>query len=334
MKKETTLFAILTAALLATAAPATAQTNADSATLAVPTFSLEAYGDANYRHQKVGGTWQNIEETNAVLIMGCDFGNGWALGLETGLMRGSSKGAEAESWNELELSELWVEKTFSPHFGLRVGHYVVPVAYVNYIGTTFDYFSTAPSEAEATLMPFASNQTGVTLFGEAGAWSYQLQLLADFSENNRYGVAARIDNTAIDGLRLGLSGYAGSHDRYVGAFDFTFDRANWLVRGNADYVWNGANGFEAAVEAGYDVMAFLNNRPAQQKLYAFGRYEYAQTAADMAEAHYVPETTRLTAGVNYEPLPQVRFKAEYSHSFRSAAHQDDSHLAVGVAFAF
>ncbi len=332
MKISSIHFSFFAVLLSANTLSLSAQNVPDTTATASPRFTLETYGDANCRRDNEGGIWRNTEETNAVLIMGCDFGQGWALGLETGFARGSSKGATAESHNELTLSELWVEKSFSPQLNLRVGHYVVPVAYVNYIGTTFDYFSTAPSEAEAVLMPFASNQTGVSLFGEHGAWSYRLQLLADFSAANRYGAAVRADNTAFSGLRLGLSGYAGSGGRYVGAVDFTLDRAHWLVRGNADYVWNGAGGFTAALEAGYDFFSLLNNRPARQKFYAFGRYEYARTAAGMPEENSLPETSRFTVGVNYEPLPQVRFKAEYARRLQAGAHGDASCLAVGVAF--
>ncbi len=326
MKTYSRLFIAVPLFLATAVLPLGAQTDA-------PRLSLEGYGDANYRHRTSGGDYRQMEETNAVLIMGCDFGGGWTLGLEAGLARGSSKGATAESWNAVEVSELWVEKSFSPAFSLRVGHYVVPVAYVNYIGTTFDYFPTSPSEAEAALMPFASNQTGLSLLGEQGAWCYQFQLLADFGEANRYGAALRVDNTAIAGLRLGLSGYAGNKKRYVGAFDFTYDRAAWLVRGNAACIGNGGAGaFTAAVEAGYDVFSLFGKRPKGQKCYPFGRYEYARTAAGMPEENSLPETSRLTVGVNYEPLPQVRFKAEYARRLQTGTHGNASFLAVGVAF--
>ena len=81
----------------------------------------------------------------------------------------------------------------------------------------------------------------------------------EFKVANKYGFAARIDNYTLPGLRVGLSGYYGQamHNSYphefegedangnkktydgtkgrvaIGAIDFTFNRYNWIVRGNA-----------------------------------------------------------------------------------------------------
>lgn len=78
----------------------------------------------------------------------------------------------------------------------------------------------------------------------------------EFEVANKYGFAARIDNYTIPGLRFGISGYYGQsmhnavpHDMengnkvakkwkgniYLGSFDFTFNRYNWVARGNIDY---------------------------------------------------------------------------------------------------
>jgi hypothetical protein len=74
---------------------------------------------------------------------------------------------------------------------------------------------------------------------------------------NKYGVALRIDNHSLPGLRIGLSGYYGqsignSYPRnasgvdaeykgqvVVASADFTYKGYNWIVRGQADWGYLG-----------------------------------------------------------------------------------------------
>ena len=74
----------------------------------------------------------------------------------------------------------------------------------------------------------------------------------EFEVATKYGIALRIDNYSLPGLRLGLSGYYGhtqgntfpaeeTQVQYkgalaVGCFDFTYYANNWIIRGQADYV--------------------------------------------------------------------------------------------------
>ena len=78
----------------------------------------------------------------------------------------------------------------------------------------------------------------------------------EFKPANKYGFAVRGDWYAAQGLRIGLSGYAGQamHNTYpnemegsgktydkvkanvlIGSVDMTLNRWNWIVRGQADY---------------------------------------------------------------------------------------------------
>ena len=127
-------------------------------------------------------------------------------------------------------------------------------------------------------MPSTWHQTGVSFFGRYGHWRYEAQLLAglnadgftntnwikngaksplEYDVANKYGVAMRVDNTSITGLRIGLSGYYGhsignSYPRNaagvdatykgrvaIGAIDLTYRGHNWIVRGQADYGYLG-----------------------------------------------------------------------------------------------
>ena len=118
----------------------------------------------------------------------------------------------------------------------------------------------------------------MSFFGRSGDFRYEAQLLAglnadnftntgwihkgpasplEYDVANKYGVALRLDNYSIPGLRIGLSGYYGesignSYPRnasgvdaeykgqvLVSALDFTYNGHNWIVRGQADYGYLG-----------------------------------------------------------------------------------------------
>ena len=188
----------------------------------------------------------------------------------------------------------------------------------------------------------------MSFFGRYKAFRYEAQLLAglnadnftntgwihkghkspmEYDVANKYGAAARLDYYALPGLRIGLSGYYGqsignSYPRNangtdaeykgtvaVGALDFTYNRHNWIVRGQADYGYLGdaeqlkyvynrvnkkspfhhsafvsKNAYAVGIEAGYDLFSQIESMRSQDKrLYVFGRYEQYKgiTGADV-----------------------------------------------------
>lgn len=208
----------------------------------------------------------------------------------------------------------------------------------------------------------------------------------EFKVANKYGFAARIDNYTLPGLRVGLSGYYGQamHNSYphefegedangnkktydgtkgrvvIGAIDFTFNRYNWIVRGNADYGYLsnastiskikrnltsnnapykktpvGKNAVAVGIEAGYDVFSQIGKlREDNQKLYLFGRYEYYKSyipAKDQAKYEYTGKN-RMAFGVNYYPIPQIAVKAEYSKRFFKSQYNNEPSVSLGVAY--
>ena len=205
----------------------------------------------------------------------------------------------------------------------------------------------------------------------------------EFKVANKYGFAARIDNYTLPGLRVGLSGYYGQamHNSYphefegedangnkktydgtkgrvaIGAIDFTFNRYNWIVRGNADYGYlsnastiskikrnltsNNAPykktpvAVAVGIEAGYDVFSQIGKlREDNQKLYLFGRYEYYNSyipAKDQAKYEYTGKN-RMAFGVNYYPIPQIAVKAEYSKRFFKSQYNNEPSVSLGVAY--
>lgn len=208
----------------------------------------------------------------------------------------------------------------------------------------------------------------------------------EFKVANKYGFAARIDNYTLPGLRVGLSGYYGQamHNSYphefegedangnkktydgtkgrvaIGAIDFTFNRYNWIVRGNADYGYLsnastiskikrnltsnnapykktpvGKNAVAIGIEAGYDVFSQIGKlREDNQKLYLFGRYEYYNSyipAKDQSKYEYTGKN-RMAFGVNYYPIPQIAVKAEYSKRFFKSQYNNEPSVSLGVAY--
>lgn len=208
----------------------------------------------------------------------------------------------------------------------------------------------------------------------------------EFKVANKYGFAARIDNYTLPGLRVGLSGYYGQamHNSYphefegedangnkktydgtkgrvaIGAIDFTFNRYNWIVRGNADYGYLsnastiskikrnltsnnapykktpvGKNAVAVGIEAGYDVFSQIGKlREDNQKLYLFGRYEYYNSyipAKDQSKYEYTGKN-RMAFGVNYYPIPKIAVKAEYSKRFFKSQYNNEPSVSLGVAY--
>ena len=379
-------------------------------------FSDNVYRYSNPSQHKDDPGHGRFDIPHAVIYLSYDFGKGWSMSSEIEFEHGGAGGAveqefdeagdweqETEKGGEVELEQLWIQKSFAPWANLRVGHFVVPVGLTNAYHEPLNYFTVYRPEGEGTILPCTWHQTGVSLWGRHGDWRYEAQFLPgldalmfsqegwikdgakspyEFDVANKYAVAARVDNYSVPGLRLGLSAYYGhsinntypndkegegkQYDKVkgvvaVGAFDFTLNRANWIVRGNADYGYLGdaaaistaklnatasnapakklpvgKNAVALGVEAGYDVFSqFSKLRNKEQKFYVFGRYEYYDS--------YIPDKKnqreynftnrqRVAAGVNYYPIPQIAVKAEYSHRFLKSQYNDEPSVSIGIAY--
>jgi hypothetical protein len=200
----------------------------------------------------------------------------------------------------------------------------------------------------------------------------------EFEVANKYGVALRIDNYSIPGLRLGLSGYYGESigNSYpknangvdaeykgqviVGAFDFTYNAHNWIIRGQADYGYLGdaeqlkyvynrtnkkspyhhsafvsKNAYAVGIEAGYDIFSQIScMRADEKKLYIFGRYEQYNPYASNTKgtAYDYTDVKRMAVGVNYYPVPEIAIKAEYSNRFLKSQYNNEPSINIGVTY--
>ncbi len=306
---------------------------------------------------------------------------------------------EVEKGGEVELEQFWLQKRFSQAANIRAGHIVVPVGLNNAHHEPLNFFTVYRPEGENTILPSTWHQTGVSFWGRYRKVRYEAQLLAalnadqftntgwihkghksplEYDVANKYGMAARVDYYVMPGLRMGLSGYYGHTigNTYpaeknglsttykgrlaVGAVDLTFNRNNWIVRGQADYGYLGdadqlkymynrknskspfkhsafvsGNAYAVGIEAGYDVFSQMARMRADgKKLYVFGRFEsYNPYASDTKGVSYdYTAVKRMAAGINYHPMPEIAVKAEYSHRFLKNTYNDEPAVNIGVAY--
>ena len=260
-------------------------------------YSRNFYSDNVYRYSKASQykddpSHGRFDVPHAVVYLSYDFGKGWTMSSEiefehTGV--GSAieqEFEEAGEWEqevekggEVELEQFWIQKSFARWANIRAGHIVVPVGLNNAHHEPLNFFTVYRPEGENTIMPSTWHQTGVSFWGRYKDFRYEAQLVAglnsdnftntgwikkghkspmEFDVANKYGVALRVDNYSIPGLRIGLSGYYGHaigntypaekdgiSTKYkgrvvIGSIDLTYNAHNWIVRGQADYGYLGS----------------------------------------------------------------------------------------------
>lgn len=308
---------------------------------------------------------------------------------------------EQEKGGEVELEQFWLQKSFGRGLNIRAGHIVLPFGLTNAHHEPLNFFTVYRPEGENTILPCTWHQTGVSLFGRLGDWRYEAQFIAglnalkfnrqnwiqeganspfEFEPANKYGALVRIDNYSIPGLRMGVSAYYGQSmnnlvpnlytsaankkvkgNIYLGSFDFTFNRYNWIARGNIDYGYvsdastissytypnkasNGVTPYEmedkyfgshamaSMIEVGYDVFSQINKlRADNQKLYVFGHFEYYDSYIHTATKKWTNKRI-WSFGVNYYPIPQIAVKAEYNLRDLQKPYNDEPALNIGIAY--
>jgi len=254
-------------------------------------MSRNFYSDNYLRYSNAekyrDGSHGRFDLPHAVVWLGYDFGRGWSFGTEIEFEHGGTESAveieeeeageyesEVERGGEVALEQFWIQKSFSPALNLRMGHMVVPVGATNMHHMPDEYFGVCRPEGESTIFPCTWHETGVSLWGTAGRWRYEVMFLPgldsdrftskgwihdgagspyEFKIGTSCAGAFRIDNFSVRGLRLSLSGYCGNSFRNtlydngnakwkdvtgtvaIGCFDFAYDDRNVIVRGSFDY---------------------------------------------------------------------------------------------------
>lgn len=229
-----------------------------------------------------------VDLPHVVFMLGYDFGHGWTLGTELEFEHGGTESAvemeseetgeyekEIERGGEVALEQFWLQKSFNPALNLRLGHDVVPVGATNNAHLPSQFFGVFRPEGEATILPSTWHATGLSLWGKLGHCRYQAMLIPslnsslfsvanwaggasaspyEFTPANRLGLAARLDNYSVKGLRVGLSGFLGNtfnndivtdefSNKYsnvkalmmFASLDFLYQQGPLTARGNLDY---------------------------------------------------------------------------------------------------
>ncbi|MBQ7442012.1 MAG: hypothetical protein IJV52_10990, partial [Prevotella sp.] len=147
----------------------------------------------------------------------------------------------------------------------------------------------------------------------------------------------------------------------VGSLDFTLDKWNWIVRGQADYgslsdvdaintikdakahasnspvksAMVGKNAVSVGIEAGYNIFSqFEKLRESEKKCYLFGRYEYYDSyipTKNKSQFNYT-NVNRIALGVNYYPIPQIAIKADYSTRLLKNPYNNEPSINIGIAY--
>ena len=145
----------------------------------------------------------------------------------------------------------------------------------------------------------------------------------------------------------------------IGAFDFTYQAHNWIVRGNFDYghLWdsqkistvnrnypknsgcpqsNVASDVMAySIEAGYDLFSQIRKLRGVQNLYLFGHYGFYdtmwKTEQNIPDLRYYNRRI-LSCGINYRPIPQITIKAEYSNRLLHAPYNNEQTFSLGITY--
>ena len=241
------------------------------------------YSDNVYRYSSAashsGEQHGRFDIPHAVIYVGYNFGKGWTMQTEiefehTGTGASVEKEfeeageweTEVEKGGEVELEQFWIQKSFCDAFNVRMGHIVVPVGGLNYSHEPLNFFTVYRSEGEFTILPSTWHDTGISIWGEAGTWRYEAQVLSgldammfsrdnfikngahtpfEFQVANTLGFAGRLDKSFMQkALRLGLSGYAGNTLRNTFPYEeltnsYIKDATGTLLLGAFDLRYNG-----------------------------------------------------------------------------------------------
>ena len=271
-----------------------------AAPVATAQLTVGGYGEAVYSYNFYSDAWNRyktpanfkddhnsrVDLPHVVIYLGYDFGKGWSMGSEIEFEHGGVEAAvemeddeggeyesEIERGGEVALEQFWLQKSFSPEFNIRAGHIVVPVGATNRAHEPLNFFGVYRPAGDNNIIPCTWHETGISLWGRAGAWRYEAMLIPgldsdrfgretwvksgagspyEFKIANALAGAFRVDNYSVRGLRMGLSGYVGntfsntlSHPNStwddvkgtlaIGAFDFDYSGYNFIARGGIIY---------------------------------------------------------------------------------------------------
>ena len=363
------------------------------------------FSGAGIGSKKLDNLRSQVSIPRYILAIDAKFDKGWSFGGEIEFEYGGTGVAiepeygegieyeyEFEKAGEVVLEQMWIEKSFGELLKIRAGHQIVPVGITNFQHEPIFYLGTTRPEGESTLIPCTWHETGLSVMGRYKWLGYQAMVVngldplgfgdQNWIQNGRQRLyettsfqnpafAARLNFYAIDGLRLGLSGYYAAKtsgnvidvaetDHFdapvaIGSADLEYRNHGLVVRANALYGYVGdvdeinairrdafsgysntkvaQNALTYFVEAGYNVGQYIEN---DLNITPFVRYEYLDPEQNSSLAADPRNCARIVAaGINYFPTPGVVVKADYTHRMigeKSIAFNNENTFSLSVGF--
>jgi hypothetical protein len=321
---------------------------------------IGGYGEMHYNHLSEDGTdSRTLDMHRVVLFFGYEF-NDWARfvsewEVEHVLVSASSNGA-------VEIEQAYVELDLTPSTRLRTGVLLMPVGSVNETHEPPTFYGVERPVIETTIIPTTWYSTGVSLTQRfdngvtvdvmlsEGLQTEDPTTSSDAdpfdlkagkqkgSQANAYDLAVttRAVYRGVQGLELAAYGqYQPDLDQSA---ETSYAESATLLGGHVIYQWHDFT--TKALYARWD-LAGDDAKAAGKDVQKGGYLELDWKAAEqwgvfVRQSAWSQQTgvdaTQSDVGVNYYPLPQVVFKADYQLQNDDAGNIDGFNLGMGYEF--
>lgn len=214
-----------------------------------------------------------LDATRFVATLLATTASGWELEAELEIEHGGTGSAvelehdefgevehEIEKGGEVQLEELYLERTFAGRYQLKLGRFYVGVGHLGSRYRPTDYLAATRSEVETTVVPGQWDELGLSFtaflgrvrataqivngldstgFSSAGWVSTGHQGAFEVIRASDLAAVARVDVTVARGVELGAAGYAGNTSRNRPKADLVRDcpDADPTVVAPCGYLW-------------------------------------------------------------------------------------------------
>lgn len=335
--------------------------------------TLGGYGELHFNDYKNNNKNSAIDFHRFVLFIGHEF-NDW-ISFHSELEVEHSLAGDGKP-GEVELEQAYIDLKVIEPLNFRVGLMLMPIGFINETHEPNTFYGVERPDVVKNIIPTTWWEAGVGVFGEvAEGLSYKLYMVstpnaANFKANGSsgirsgrqkvakavaedFGVTARLEYSAIPGLKLGASYFGGDTsqgDDSMGSakvtiteLDFQFSKSFIDLKGmyvnvslddaydvnvslgttdiptrTSDWAAGNALGEEMTgyyIEGALRLMEFINPNT-DQELAVFVRkseYNTHNSVPTGVTANPVYDVEVLTIGIDYKPVENVVIKADYQN---------------------
>ena len=355
--------------------------------------TLGGYGELHFNDYKNNNKNSAIDFHRFVLFFGHEF-NDWVsfhgeLEVEHSLAGDGKPG-------EVELEQAYIDLKIIEPLNFRAGLMLMPIGFMNETHEPNTFYGVERPDVVKNIIPTTWWEAGIGVFGEvAEGLSYKLYMVstpnaasfkADGSSGIRsgrqkvakavaedFGVVGRVEYSAIPGLKIGASYFAGDTSQgddsmgsakvTIRSLDFQLsksivdlkgmyatvelddaDKVNLQLDGNGDdIVGDGLMGNEMTgyyIEGALRLMEFINPNTDQELAVFVRKSEYnthdSVPTGVIADPSYDVEV--LTVGIDYKPVENVAIKADYQNRENAdntpGAKEAVDQVNIGIGYSF